>query len=90
MAKIYYKGNEIFDGSADTSFNDVAKWLEKDGITDVDFADFTMDYSIADTNKESKAYLASTDWMAVREAETGTAMPADVKAKRAEARATVV
>jgi hypothetical protein len=36
------------------------------------------------------AYLASTDWMATREAETGTAMPADVKAKRAEARTAIV
>lgn len=42
------------------------------------------------TNGQSREYLASTDWMATREAETGTAMPADVKAKRAEARTAIV
>ena len=41
-------------------------------------------------NEEARAYLASTDWMAVRAAEGGTAMPADVKTKRAAERAKVV
>jgi hypothetical protein len=41
-------------------------------------------------NHETRAYLTSTDWMAVREAETGTAMPKDVKAARKKARAAVV
>lgn len=34
-------------------------------------------------------YLASTDWYAVRFAETGVAIPADVATKRAEARARI-
>jgi hypothetical protein len=41
-------------------------------------------------NETAKAYLASTDWYSIREAEGGTAMPADVKTKRAEERAKVV
>ena len=41
-------------------------------------------------NETARAYLASTDWMSVREAEGGTAMPSDVKTKRAEERAKVV
>lgn len=41
-------------------------------------------------NETARAYLASTDWMAVRAAEGGTAMPADVKTKRAAERAKVV
>jgi len=41
-------------------------------------------------NEEARAYLASTDWMSVREAEGGTAMPSDVKTKRAAERAKVV
>lgn len=35
---------------------------------------------------ELEAYLASTDWYAVRYAETGVAVPDDVKAARADAR----
>ena len=41
-------------------------------------------------NDASLSYLLHTDWMSIREAETGTAMPADVKAKRAEARTAIV
>ena len=41
-------------------------------------------------NETAKAYLASTDWYSIRAAEGGTAMPADIKTKRAEARAKVV
>jgi hypothetical protein len=59
------------------------------------FVDLTAEalevvYSTAEVNLEARQYLASTDWMATREAETGTAMPKDVKAARKKARAAVV
>ena len=41
-------------------------------------------------NETARAYLASTDWFAIREAEGGTAMTSDVKTKRAAERAKVV
>jgi len=41
-------------------------------------------------NEAAQAYLNSTDWYSIREAEGGTAMPSDVKTKRAEERAKVV
>ena len=41
-------------------------------------------------NQTAKDYLASTDWYSIRAAEGGTAMPADIKTKRAEERAKVV
>ena len=41
-------------------------------------------------NETARAYLASTDWYAIRAAEGGTAMPSDVKTKRAAERAKVV
>ena len=41
-------------------------------------------------NATAQAYLTSTDWYSIRAAEGGTAMPADVKTKRAEERAKVV
>ena len=41
-------------------------------------------------NETAKAYLASTDWYSIRAAEGGTAMPSDIKTKRAEERAKVV
>lgn len=41
-------------------------------------------------NAQSLAYLASTDWMVTRFAETGVPIPDEVKTKRAEARAAIV
>jgi hypothetical protein len=42
--------------------------------------------SAAAARAEAVAYLAATDWMVVRQAETGQAVPKDVLAARAEAR----
>ena len=41
-------------------------------------------------NETAQAYLPSTDWNSIRAAEGGTAMPSDIKTKRAEERAKVV
>ncbi len=41
-------------------------------------------------NATAQAYLTSTDWYSIRAAEGGTAMPSDVKTKRAEERAKIV
>jgi len=41
-------------------------------------------------NNESLAYLASTDWLIVRQAETGVAIPADITTARAAARLAII
>ena len=55
---------------------------------DMDKQDAFADQKVI--NETAQAYLNSTDWYSIREAEGGTAMPADVKTKRAEERAKVV
>ena len=42
------------------------------------------------TNSESMGYLDSTDWYAIRYAETGVAVPSDVTTARAAARSAIV
>ena len=42
------------------------------------------------TNSENKDYLTSTDWYASRKADTGEAIPSDIAALRAAARAAIV
>lgn len=42
------------------------------------------------TNAEARAYLESTDWYVLREAETGVSVPIDIRAKRASCRDTIV
>lgn len=44
----------------------------------------------AKTNQKALAYLAETDWMVTRFAETGEPVPAEVKAKRQAARDSIV
>lgn len=42
-----------------------------------------------DAAARARVYLGQTDWLAVREAETGKPMPEDVRAARAAARKTI-
>lgn len=42
------------------------------------------------TNREARAYLASTDWYVIRKEETGTAIPQEILDARAAARASIV
>ena len=44
----------------------------------------------AEINATSAAYLASTDWYVTRNTETGVAIPYDITAARADARAAIV
>ena len=44
----------------------------------------------AEINATSAAYLASTDWYVTRNTETGAAIPDNITAARAEARAAIV
>lgn len=41
-------------------------------------------------NAQARAYLASTDWLIIREQETGAPCPADIKSARQAARDSVV
>jgi len=51
--------------------------------------DITAQVEQAAINKASLEYLASTDWMIIREAEGGTPCPAEVKTLRQAARARI-
>ncbi len=44
----------------------------------------------AATNRQARAYLASTDWYIVRFTESGVAVPSEITTARAAARASIV
>ena len=48
--------------------------------------DITAEKKQQEESNEAKAYLASTDWYAIRKSETAKEIPADVLSKRADAR----
>ena len=75
----------IFGVDADASANAITKFKAMSTADKSDSVIQTKQLAIA----EAQTYLNKTDWYVVREADTGTAMPSDVKTKRAEARTTI-
>lgn len=55
-----------------------------------DMVDVTAEVNQIKVNQESLAYLASTDWLIIREMDSGVPCPADIKQARNEARARIV
>ena len=74
------------DVSTEAEFDTNVKWISGSDSMDKQDA-FASQKTI---NETAQAYLTSTDWYSIRAAEGGTAMPSDVKTKRAEERAKVV
>lgn len=74
---------------------ELAVWLEGDkhkypeGYV-LEYIDVSEQVAQEAINSEALAYLASTDWLIVREVETQVPCPVEVKAKRAEARLKIV
>ncbi|NBP03869.1 MAG: hypothetical protein EBU90_27990 [Proteobacteria bacterium] len=56
----------------------------------IEIIDITAQIEQEKINAEALAYLASTDWMIIREVDSGVICPSDVKAERAAARAKIV
>jgi hypothetical protein len=56
----------------------------------IEILDITAQVAQEKTNAEALAYLASTDWMVIREIDAGIVCPEDVKLARAEARSKIV
>jgi hypothetical protein len=56
----------------------------------VEIEDITAQVAQQAINAEALAYLASTDWLIIREVDAGVPCPVEIKTLRAEARAKVV
>lgn len=77
------------------SDEELAQWLAGDSFKYpegywVEYEDISAQVEQEAINQEALAYLASTDWLIVREVETQVPCPAEIKALRAEARLKVV
>lgn len=77
------------------SDEDLAVWLEGDkhkypeGYW-VEYEDITAQVEQEKINQEALKYLADTDWLIIREIDTGVFCPLEVKQARQEARARIV
>lgn len=56
----------------------------------IEIQDITAQVEQEKINQESLAYLASTDWLIIRELDSGVPCPADIKVKRQQARDRIV
>jgi hypothetical protein len=56
----------------------------------IEIEDITAQVAQEAINAEALAYLASTDWLVIREVDAGVPCPQDIKQKRAEARSKIV
>ena len=56
----------------------------------IQITDFTDELEKQKTNEEALKYLADTDWLVIREIDSGVLCPADVKLKRQQARERIV
>jgi hypothetical protein len=66
------------------------KWVKLKAEYTVEIEDVTTQVAQYAINADALAYLASTDWLVIREVDAGTPCPADIKAERAAARARIV
>ena len=56
----------------------------------IEIEDITAQVAQEVINAEALAYLASTDWLIIREVDSGVPCPVEIKTLRAEARAKIV
>jgi len=87
MKKLLVKFNEEIIAQTQGTDDQLAEWLAGDsfkypeGYT-VEYIDITAQVEQERINAESLAYLASTDWLIIREVDAGAPCPAEVKATR--------
>ncbi len=66
------------------------KWVKLKAQYSIEIEDITAQVAQEAINAEALAYLASTDWLVIREVDAGVPCPEDIKQKRAEARARIL
>ena len=65
-------------------------WVKLRAEYTAEIEDITAQLEQERVNREALEYLASTDWLIIREIDAGVACPAEIKEARAEARARIV
>jgi hypothetical protein len=66
------------------------EWVKLRAEYTIEIQDIAAEVEQERINREALEYLASTDWLIIRELDAGIPCPADVKQARAEARSRIV
>lgn len=99
MKKVIVKNKDGVMIAGSSEYTDPTAWIEdcvannywgQPGDYTVEIEDITDQVEQERVNAESLAYLSSTDWYILREADAGIPCPTEIKAERAAARARIV
>jgi hypothetical protein len=90
MAEAYDDADVLEEDMRDTLEGVAQKWVKLKVEYTVEIEDITAQVAQEAINAEALAYLASTDWLVIREVDAGVPCPQDIKQKRAEARSKIV
>jgi hypothetical protein len=90
MAESYDEVDVLEEEIRDTIDGVAQKWVKLKAEYSIEIEDITAQVAQEAINSEALAYLASTDWLVIREVDAGVPCPADIKVLRAEARAKIV
>jgi hypothetical protein len=90
MAETYDDADVLEEEMRDTLDGVAQKWVKLKAQYTVDVTDISAQVAQEAINAEALAYLASTDWLVIREVDAGVPCPVEIKTLRAEARAKIV
>jgi hypothetical protein len=99
MKRVTITKNNIITNMVELPDSEAQAWLDNHitrgtfgpvGSYQVSIVDITSEVNQREINREAEQYLASTDWLIIREQETGVACPQNIKTERAAARARIV
>jgi hypothetical protein len=90
MAEAYDDADVIAEEIVESTDGPAQKMVKLKAEYTVEIEDITAQVAQEAINAEALAYLASTDWLVIREVDAGVPCPTDIKTLRAEARAKVV
>ena len=91
MAEASYDDAGVLEEEMRDTLDGVAqKWVKLKAQYTVEVTDISAQVVQDAINAEALAYLSSTDWLVIREVDSGVPCPVEIKTLRAEARAKIV
>jgi hypothetical protein len=90
MAQAYDDADVLEEEMRDTLDGVAQKWVKLKAQYTVEVTDISAQVVQDAINAEALAYLSSTDWLVIREVDSGVPCPVEIKTLRAEARAKIV
>jgi hypothetical protein len=89
-AEPYEEADVLEEETVESTDGPAQKMVKLKAQYTIEIEDITAQVAQEAINAEALAYLASTDWLIIREVDAGVPCPEDIKQKRAEARAKIL